>query len=304
LLDKCSPEEGVEWFVLDFTEAFWQVPLDPAERRFFCAMLDTAGVRQYLVFLRTVQGSRSAPLTWARVAALVMRLTQSLFHPDTLRLHCFVDDPIASVRGTAAERRAAVATMVLVWEALSFGLAYKKGQFGKKVVWIGGTLEFTASGLDAAVKDTIVEDIVTGFKAYSASNIVSRKELLSFVGRLNHAAGLLVTLRPFLHALWAALSSANTGPTNTIWTKQIEHALSWLRAFFCTEILGISRHFSLEQFRGVGPCIEIGTDASPWGLGGWYAIDHTIVKHFYCRSTTKTFKSSASNAVRVQASKC
>ena len=62
LFDKCSPGEGMEWFVLDFVEAFWQVPLDPAERRFFCAMLDIDGLTRYLVYLRTVQGYQHSPI--------------------------------------------------------------------------------------------------------------------------------------------------------------------------------------------------------------------------------------------------
>jgi hypothetical protein len=66
-----------------------------------------------------------------------MRLIQSLFEPDVVRLHCFVDDPIASIRGTPLNRKLAVATMILTWEALGFGLAYKKGQLGKSVTWIG-----------------------------------------------------------------------------------------------------------------------------------------------------------------------
>lgn len=67
-----------------------------------------------------------------------MRLTQSLYDPSELRLVCYVDDPLAAVRGTAAERRLYVAIMVLVWEALGFKLAFAKGQVGKTVTWIGG----------------------------------------------------------------------------------------------------------------------------------------------------------------------
>ena len=38
----------------------------------------------------------------------------------------------------------------------------------------------------------------------------------------------------------------------------------------------------LADFQGHGDKIEIGTDASPWGLGGWMAVNDTIVKYFYC----------------------
>ena len=31
---------------------------------------------------------------------------------------------------------------------------------------------------------------------------------------------------------------------------------------------GLTRHFTLAEFGGSGPIWEIGTDASPWGMGG------------------------------------
>ena len=168
----------------------------------------------------------------------------------------------------------------LVWEALNFTLAYRKGQFGPYVVWIGGELAFTKPGVTGQVKQSIVEDIVAALHKFRTENVHSCKELRSFVGRANHAAGLLVAVRPFLHALWGALSAHSTGPQNTVWAKQVNHAMSWLRAFFCDEALSTQRHFSLEEFRAAGPKMEIGTDASPWGLGGWLSVDGTIT-HFF-----------------------
>eukprot|EP00974_Lingulodinium_polyedra_P108918 10541493-Lingulodinium_polyedra.AAC.1 len=58
--------------VLDFSDAFWNVPLCPRERRFFVARIRG----RFYLFLRTAQGSRGGPLTWCRLAALVSRLTQ------------------------------------------------------------------------------------------------------------------------------------------------------------------------------------------------------------------------------------
>ena len=63
LYDKCEQHEQMEFFVLDFSEAFWQVPLAPCERRYFCARLDLQNKVQFLVFLRTVQGQPS-PILW------------------------------------------------------------------------------------------------------------------------------------------------------------------------------------------------------------------------------------------------
>ena len=131
--------DGIEAFVLDFSDAFWQMPIRQEELRFFCATAILKGRRQYLVFLRAAQGSATAPLLWARLAALVMRLTQSLFSPERLSLMCYVDDPLAALRGSKEDRMVSAAMMVLVWEALGFKLAFAKGQLAQTVTWIGGT---------------------------------------------------------------------------------------------------------------------------------------------------------------------
>ena len=42
----------------------------------------------------------------------------------------------------------------------------------------------------------------------------------------------------------------------------------------------MERYFSLDAYNRVGTVVEIGTDASPWGLGGWLAIDGDITEYF------------------------
>jgi hypothetical protein len=271
---------SIDLLVLDFTEAFWQIPIAPNERRFFGGMIPIDGVRKYFVYLRAAQGSRCAPLLWGRVAALVMRLTQSLFVANTVALMCFVDDPLAVLSGTPLERKLYAAVIVLVWEALGFGLAFKKGQFGKKVTWIGGTFSVDATGITASVKQSIIDDIIMDLERFSMVNIISLKELHSFVGKVNHAAGLLPTLRPFIQPLWAALHDKDfsNAPNGTIWKRQIDQALTWLSVFFRDSAPGIVRRFDLKAFQRIGPTVEVGTDASPWGLGGWLAVDSNIVE--------------------------
>ncbi len=50
-------------------------------------------------------------------------------------------------------------------------------------------------------------------------------------------------------------------------------ALQWPHAFFSGSIGGVERFFRLDAFLHHGPTIEIGIDASPWGMGGWLAKD-------------------------------
>jgi len=74
LASTAAPSDEFEFLVLDFTDAFWHVPLHPDERRYFIGF---DGVR-YWGYLRAAQGSRNGPLAWAGPSALLARCTQGL----------------------------------------------------------------------------------------------------------------------------------------------------------------------------------------------------------------------------------
>ena len=97
LSDGLRSGEKVEQMVLDAKDAFWTVPNHPSERRFCVGKVRG----KFLVYLRTPQGSRGAPFSWGYIFAFVMRCTQSLFEPSQVRLQAYVDDPLATIRGTA-----------------------------------------------------------------------------------------------------------------------------------------------------------------------------------------------------------
>ena len=44
-LSMGCPDVEIELFVLNFTEAFWQIPFHPSERKFFAAMLMREGMK-------------------------------------------------------------------------------------------------------------------------------------------------------------------------------------------------------------------------------------------------------------------
>ena len=278
-----SDSFGVSAMVLDFAEAFWQVPLHPAERKFFCGKLTMYGTEQFFVFLRMVHGSRSAPLCWARVAALLMCLTRSLFGIHAARALCYVDDPLFLFAGSPDQRKRMACICILTWEALGFGLQFKKGQYGAAVERIVGSFVIGSTGITARVAPSIVSDIEELIAAFLNKNLVTRKELLSFTGKANRAAGLLFALRPFLQQLYGAIHAGTGSATSgdRIWTKQIRHSLTWLRSFFKEKISGVVRHFEVSEFNGDGDQLEIGTDASPYGLGGWIAKQGQILEFFH-----------------------
>ena len=79
------------------------------------------------------------------------------------------------------------------------------------------------NGVRAWVKESLFSDIKLELARLTNPNVISHKDLHSIVGKLGHASGLLIGMRPFLDPLWATLySHDNKGaPINTVWTKQI-----------------------------------------------------------------------------------
>ena len=66
----------------------------------------------------------------------------------------------------------------------------------------------------------------------------------------------------------------------TICTQQIRHSLTWLNAFFHEELPGVVRHFEVLEDLGTGAQLGLGTDASPYGIGGLLAMNGVIPHYF------------------------
>ena len=156
------------------------------------------------------------------------------------------------------------------------GSALRKGQLEVEVAWIGGTIIVEAGGVRVRIKESIVPDICDDLRRITSNNVATLKELHFPIRKLGHAASLLIIMRPFMEPLWAALydTSHSTAPVNTVWTRQIVVTLKLFKAFFVRDSeLSIERFFRLGAYLRVGRVVEVGTDASPWGMGGWLCID-------------------------------
>ena len=184
------------------------------------------------------------------------------------------------------------AIMVLTWSALGFGLAFAKGQLNTEVTWIGGTITAEPDGVRAVVKESIIQDILDDLREFGKLNIIPKKRLHSLLGKLNHAAGLLIVIRPFMEPMWAAFTAKDLigAPPNTVWRKQIAPSLHWFEAFFAGKGNHLERFFRVDAYTRSGTTIEIGTDASPWGLGGWLSVDRVITHAFACPITSEDVK--------------
>ena len=126
-----------------------------------------------------------------------------------------------------------------------------------------------------------IDDIVTDLDTFSGLNVISKKDLHSLLGKLGHVSGLLFVMRPFMQPMWAAHGSPSPeGRPGCIWARQIETETMWLRVIFTGNGASVERFFSLHAYNRLGTIVEIGTDAPPWGLGGWLAIYGDIKEDF------------------------
>ena len=280
--------EFVEQLVADVTDAFWLIPLSPEERRFFVAWFEG----RYLVFQRTAQGSRGAPLTFCTVMAVVARLLQSLLlrdhlarrsHRQDARLQIYIDDPWSVARGTKSQINRLFSIILLTWELVGFPVATHKAIRGTRVKWIGMLICINLDSVSVTIPEEKVLELEVLCSGFLESNIISKRKLRTFVGKAMSIASIIYTWRPFLSQLHAALYSTekNNAPHNCVWTKQVESSLLWFMAFFHRLKQHLVRTWMLDAFQGQGSQICIIWDASPFGFGAVLVIDDVIIEYFH-----------------------
>ena len=276
-----SDSEPLEYMVLDASDAFWEVPLDPRERKFYSGLVNS----RYLVYLRTAQGSRGAPLAWSAIFGLVCRMVQSLFFisgstwsvPYDVLMNVYVDDPIVLLRGNYSQRCTSSALVILAWRLLGINLAYSKAQYGESVDWIAWTLscQVLKQMVICDVRRDRLDELYWLSISHLASNCISFKDLRTYVGKAQSMASLIYVWRPFLSMIWAALfAPSSNAPTNCVWTKQVQEPLSWILAFLARSAGSVTREFHCDQHFNRGEQVVIYFDASTTGFGAWLALDH------------------------------
>ena len=62
-----SSGKSISGFVLDYSDAFWQVPLMEDEQKYFCASTTIKKKKKWLAFLRVAQGSTNACCEYVHV---------------------------------------------------------------------------------------------------------------------------------------------------------------------------------------------------------------------------------------------
>ena len=119
-------------------------------------------------------GSNGGPLIWSRCAAALGRLGQAILRPKFLQgrdgqlhsarslLRIYLDDPIFVLIGLAQARRQEMASVLLVWAACGFTLAWHKGARGNSLNWIGVDyiLDVSAGTITLQIPEAAVREAV------------------------------------------------------------------------------------------------------------------------------------------------
>ena len=288
LMSSRADGEFVEQLVADVTDAFWLIPLSPSERRFFVARFEN----RFLVFLRTAQGSRGAPLTFCTIMAVVARLLQSLLlrdhlsrksHRQDARLQVYIDDPWSVARSTKSQIDRLFAIILLTWELIGFPVASHKATRGSRIKWIGMLICINFDSVSITIPEEKILELERLCLDFLESNVVPKRKLRTFIGKAMSIASVIYTWRPFLSQLHAALHTftESNAPFTCVWTKQIESSLLWFMALFDSLKQHLVRTWTVDAFQGWGSQVCIIWDASPYGFGAFLVIDDVIVEYFH-----------------------
>ena len=171
------------------------------------------------------------------------------------------------------------ALAILTWAVLGVPLAFKKGQIGTSVKWIGASFTVQPTGVAATITAERLDEMHALTKTITASNLFSVKALRTYTGKAQAIASLLYVWRPFVHMLYGAISAETFGgaPQGHRWTKQIATPTRRLKAFLDQQQGSLVRSWSVSSFNNQGPRITITTDACPWGLGATLEVNGELI---------------------------
>ena len=180
-----------------------------------------------------------------------------------------MDDPLLVVAGSRSERVSKALQTLLLWRALGARVAWRKGNYGSSVQWIGGQLslcvtpgprssEQSDQGYPSPERFAVrvplpshkVQALLAELRSISAcpKGMVYRDPLRSLAGLGSWIAGLAPQVKPFIRQIWAAIavpvqSSSNLpvvhkftmgaegAPPKLVYRKQVAAAPHWLELY-------------------------------------------------------------------------
>ena len=269
--------------VLDFANAFFHFPTREDERRFFATRLG----KDILVWMRTAQGSRGAPLVCGTALALIMRLASATIPKDEMSASTYVDDPISTFIGDKAQQDINIGKLIGSTHPCGFDLAFAKAQYSDTepiITWTSARLELLDDepGLKVTVKEDILTEVSADIEDMMRFNSVLVDKLRTLAGRATCISSLIHVWRPFVSMLWVPIYNTRSRcpfDPDRVWRSAVEVPLRWMRAFLAGTHGTLSRTYTLAAYRQEGDQYTVVTDASPLGLGA-FLVKNGVITEF------------------------
>ena len=321
LLKHAGRHDVPEFYIIDFSDAFYTLKLHPSERSHTVVKGNDG---RYYILLSVCFGLCCGPLVWGRLAAALLRLGQATMESREGRSQCYADDPLLVAIGPSTRARSAVfARVTLLWCCLGATLAWKKVQRGPKVEWIGVALHLEGERYETLRVSLTPEKTQRLFELFQEifeagrNGMISTRRLSQAAGIMGWVSNLVPVARPWTAALWGALTTASQEGASvrsttrhrkglTFW-KQVSWAITGLRA-----MLVVGAHRSHEPVVNLSPILdsptpipevpcslskvflfgdhlplcELWTDACPGGVGSFICFG-TKPRGFYMHQLTE-----------------
>ena len=204
-------EDYFEFYLIDLQDAFTHFAIRKEELR-HCVTPDEKE-EEAILWRAMLFGYKAAPLLMGRLSSAIGRLCQSICDPKLTQYQIYVDDLLVASLGCRAWRDVQFSAVLYTLAALGVRVNLKKGERGRRVQWIGCTIEvpeMNPEGKDDVVvlglSQQMVEQVVETLKTWKTAGVGSVKELRTLTGRMSWIAGVLPRLRWTVNVLYATLS--------------------------------------------------------------------------------------------------
>ena len=253
----------VEFVLIDLQDALCHFGLHPTELKHAVS----PGLENWtgIVWCAMLFGFKRAPLIMGRLSAAIGRLLQSTFHPASGQVQIYIGDVLLTIRGPEEERNLQVSKVLYLLAAFGVQVATHKGERGRRVQWIGTTMELTSHHILIGTPPKMIEEIKTTMANWDDKRMVPIKEPRSFAGRLSWVAGIVPRLRWTVTSVYAVLTAAieeeatekqraqkrqgdRRPKMGLVAVKRLGTVIPWLKAVFeVSDIMFIRKEKLIEQ---------------------------------------------------------
>ena len=261
-------------------------------------------------------GGKPNPVVYSRAASFAARTGQALLRTSAAcrhgtrkcapgRLQLYVDDPVLSLVGAQADVDAGIDILLVWWLCLGPPLAWRKGSFGTGPHrWIGAIFDVKpAAGATEAIRALIgaathyvvvmvppefIETLAGDLEFFlDGARQVTDEIVQRAIGRCGRLAYIVPAVRPFVSALWGALSASDAAarrgrpeaPPGSHPTSRFSTAARWILTLLRPPV-GEQVWLPLENVItthladiNLQTAARVEVDASPWGAGAVIFVD-------------------------------